>query len=112
MKIEGKTLALLVFLVFLAFLKGGDTPSPPPSDVLVAKQAGEAYLSGLADALESYDEPATEREAYEQIDEIFNRVGKQSFRPINQRMDDMEYSPEQLDRLTKNVAKGLREAVK
>jgi hypothetical protein len=80
--------------------------------VLAAKQAGVAYLSGLADELESYEEPETEQEAYGEIDEIFNRVGKVAFQPINQRMDDIEYTPERLDKLTKDVSNGLREVLK
>ena len=60
MKIDGRTLVFLAILLFIS-LKGGDSPSPAPDDVLAAKQAGVAYLSGLADELESYEEPETEQ---------------------------------------------------
>ena len=111
MKIDVKMLALLALLFFIS-QKGGDPPSPAPDVVLAAKQAGVAYLSGLADELEAYEAPETEQGAYEGIDELFNRVGKSAFNALNQRMDDMEYTPEELNRFNKNVAKGLRRALK
>jgi len=103
---------IIIGLIAFFIWKGGDSPSPAPDDVLAANQAGVAFLSGLADELEAYEAPETEQGAYEGIDELFNRVGKSAFKPINQRMDDMEYTPEDLNRFNKNVAKGLRRALK
>lgn len=109
---EALNLIAIAAIAVLFLLKGGGPVSPVSADVLTAKQAGSEYLRSLADELDSYESPADERKAYEEIDAIFNRVGKEAFGPLNSRMEEMEYSPEGLDKLNRDIAEGLREVLK
>ena len=109
MKIDAKTIVIVILIALFA-LKGGDSPSPTPSDELAAKQAGVAYLSSLADVFENYELPESEAEFGEPFNKKVMEVYADSFQVIDDTLSQKEY-PYETKAAMKDMAKGFRGAV-
>lgn len=107
---------LIAVLAFL-LLKGGDSPSPTPNDVLTAKEAGVAYLSGIADVFEETadrldENPELVTTIGASVKEHTRAVRESSDQEMSIRLDSIKGDAEQTAEVFRAFAKGYREVAK
>ena len=102
-----------ILIVLIAFLlwKGGDSSSPDPDNVLAAKQAGSALLSGLADEIEKLEPTDNASELSNQMQEILKEQNNATIGQLNKAVFE-NYDETNAKRLLQDYAKGFRGAIR
>jgi len=108
---------ILIAILVLFSGKGGDSPSPTPDNVLAAKQAGVALLSGLADVFEETAEelernPGSVSTIGAQVKEKTKAVREASDNELERILQDAIGSAGESSQAYRDFAKGYREAIR
>jgi len=101
---------LIAVLAFL-LLKGGDSPSPTPNDVLAAQQAGVAFLSGFADEVEQLEPTENPSELSDAMQKALKEQNNATIGQLNKRIFE-DYDQQEAGQILKDYAKGLRGAIR
>jgi len=101
---------ILIAILVLFSGKGGDSPSPTPDNVLAAKQAGVALLSGLADEIEKLEPTDNPSVLSKEMQEILKEQNNATIGQLNKGIFE-DYDQDKAKRLLKDYATGFRGAV-